>query len=233
MVNKNKEIFPQNNKSNDDIPWWSVPIIVFIFTISIFSFVGRTFVIPSESMMPTLVGCQECDNDRIIAGKIPYYFSEPKQGDVIVFRDNGEWGLEEKHNDSLLEDVQEPFRNIGLGDSYYLVKRIAATEGQSIQCLPGDPGIMVDGKKLPKKNNDIDKNIQYKKEEGSLQCGGPYFGPITVEKDRMFVLGDNSQHSADSRYHLDNGHDGTIPEDNIYGKANIIFYPIKRIGSIE
>ena len=92
---------------------------------------------------------------------------------------------------------------------------------------------MVDGKKLPKKNNDIDKNIQYKKEEGSLQCGGPYFGPITVEKDRMFVLGDNSQHSADSRYHLDNGHDGTIPEDNIYGKANIIFYPIKRIGSIE
>ena len=183
--------------------------------------------------MPTLVGCQECDNDRIIAGKIPYYFSEPKQGDVIVFRDNGEWGLEEKHNDSLLEDVQEPFRNIGLGDSYYLVKRIAATEGQSIQCLPGDPGIMVDGKKLPKKNNDIDKNIQYKKEEGSLQCGGPYFGPITVEKDRMFVLGDNSQHSADSRYHLDNGHDGTIPEDNIYGKANIIFYPIKRIGSIE
>jgi len=233
MVNKNKEIFPQNNKSNDDIPWWSVPIIVFIFTISIFSFVGRTFVIPSESMMPTLVGCQGCDNDRIIAGKIPYYFSEPKQGDVIVFRDNGEWGLEEKHNDSLLEDVQEPFRNIGLGDSYYLVKRIAATEGQSIQCLPGDPGIMVDGKKLPKKNNDIDKNIQYKKEEGSLQCGGPYFGPITVEKDRMFVLGDNSQHSADSRYHLDNGHDGTIPEDNIYGKANIIFYPIKRIGSIE
>ena len=233
MVNKNKEIFPQNNKSNDSIPWWSVPIIVFIFTISIFSFVGRTFVIPSESMMPTLVGCQGCDNDRIIAGKIPYYFSEPKQGDVIVFRDNGEWGLEEKHNDSLLEDVQEPFRKIGLGDSYYLVKRIAATEGQSIQCLPGDPGIMVDGKKLPKKNNDIDKNIQYKKEEGSLQCGGPYFGPITVEKDRIFVLGDNSQHSADSRYHLDNGHDGTIPEDNIYGKANIIFYPIKRIGNIE
>ena len=233
MVNKNKEIFPQNNKSNDSIPWWSVPIIVFIFTISIFSFVGRTFVIPSESMMPTLVGCQGCDNDRIIAGKIPYYFSEPKQGDVIVFRDNGEWGLEEKHNDSLLEDVQEPFRKIGLGDSYYLVKRIAATEGQSIQCLPGDPGIMVDGKKLPKKNNDIDKNIQYKKEKGSLQCGGPYFGPITVEKDRIFVLGDNSQHSADSRYHLDNGHDGTIPEDNIYGKANIIFYPIKRIGNIE
>lgn len=233
MVNKNKEIFPQSNQSNDAIPWWSVPIIVFIFTISIFSFVGRTFVIPSESMMPTLIGCQGCNNDRIIAGKIPYYFSNPKQGDVIVFRDNGEWGLEKQHNDSLLENIQEPFRNIGLGDSYYLVKRIAATEGQTIQCLPGDPGIMVDGKKLLKRNNDIDKNIQYRKEEGSLQCRGPYFGPITVEKDRVFVLGDNSQHSADSRYHLDNGHNGTIPEDNIYGKANIIFYPIKRIGSIE
>lgn len=233
MVNKNKEIFPQSNQSNDAIPWWSVPIIVFIFTVSIFSFVGRTFVIPSESMMPTLIGCQGCNNDRIIAGKIPYYFSNPKQGDVIVFRDNGEWGLEKQHNDSLLENIQEPFRNIGLGDSYYLVKRIAATEGQTIQCLPGDPGIMVDGKKLLKRNNDIDKNIQYRKEEGSLQCRGPYFGPITVEKDRVFVLGDNSQHSADSRYHLDNGHNGTIPEDNIYGKANIIFYPIKRIGSIE
>ena len=233
MVNKNKEKFPQGQNSQDALPWWSVPIIVFIITASLFSFVGRTFVIPSESMMPTLIGCQGCTNDRIIAGKIPYYFSDPKQGDVIVFRDNGEWDLEKEHDDSLLETMKEPLRNMGLGDSYYLVKRVAATSGQTIQCLPGDPGIMVDGEKLPKRNVDIEENIHYKKEEGSLQCGGPYFGPITVQDGRIFVLGDNSQHSADSRYHLDNGYDGTIPEDNIYGKANIIFYPMKRFGSIE
>ena len=141
MVNKNKEKFPQGQNTQDALPWWSVPIIVFIITASLFSFVGRTFVIPSESMMPTLIGCQGCTNDRIIAGKIPYYFSDPKQGDVVVFRDNGEWDLEKEHDDSLLETMKEPLRNMGLGDSYYLVKRVAATSGQTIQCLPGDPGI--------------------------------------------------------------------------------------------
>lgn len=232
MVNKNKEMFPQENQDKDVIPWWSIPIIVILSMMFIFSFIGRTFVIPSESMMPTLIGCQGCENDRVIADKVSYYFSEPQQNDIIVFRDNGEWGLEEKREDSFIETLKEPLRNMGLSNSYYLIKRVAATEGQTIQCLPGDPGILVDGKKIPKRNESIENTKSYN-DTGSEQCGGPYFGPITVEKDRIFVIGDNKENSADSRYHLDNGHNGTIPEHNVYGKANIIFYPMDRIGKVQ
>lgn len=233
MVNKSKEMFPQDQQDKEIIPWWSIPIIVIISMMFLFSFVGRTFVIPSESMMPTLNGCQGCTNDRIIADKVSYYFSDPKQGDVVVFRDNGEWGLEERREGTFIETAKEPLRNMGWGSSYFLIKRVAATEGQTIQCLPGDPGIMVNGEKLPKRNETIEETINYDEKSESQACDGPYFGPITVEKDRLFVIGDNRQHSSDSRFNLDNGHNGTIPESNVYGKANVIFYPMKRIGKIK
>src|SRR5919112_648152 len=44
-------------------------------------FVLEAFRVPSESMVPTLeVG------DRFLANKFVYHFSEPKKGDVVVFR---------------------------------------------------------------------------------------------------------------------------------------------------
>ncbi len=44
-------------------------------------FVVQTFWIPSESMVPTLeVG------DRVFVNKFVYRFSEPKRGDIVVFK---------------------------------------------------------------------------------------------------------------------------------------------------
>ena len=44
-------------------------------------FILEPFYIPSGSMIPTLM-----INDRIIVSKFNYYFSEPKRGEVIVFK---------------------------------------------------------------------------------------------------------------------------------------------------
>ena len=51
-----------------------------IWVILLMAFVVRTYYIPSESMCPTLQ-----INDHIFVSKVPYYFSSPDRGDVIVF----------------------------------------------------------------------------------------------------------------------------------------------------
>ena len=41
------------------------------------TFVARPYLIPSESMEPTLHGCKGCVGDRIMVDKITYRFGEP------------------------------------------------------------------------------------------------------------------------------------------------------------
>ncbi|MGI9047817.1 MAG: signal peptidase I [Rubrobacteraceae bacterium] len=49
-------------------------------------FVVQAYVIPSASMEPTLHGCTGCTNDRVLANKFIYRFTDPKRGDIVVFK---------------------------------------------------------------------------------------------------------------------------------------------------
>ncbi|HEY9265268.1 MAG TPA: S26 family signal peptidase, partial [Mycobacterium sp.] len=46
------------------------------------TFIARPYLIPSESMEPTLHGCNGCVGDRIMVDKMTYRFSSPEPGDV-------------------------------------------------------------------------------------------------------------------------------------------------------
>src|ERR671921_1871293 len=48
--------------------------------------VADSYRIPSSSMEPTLHGCAGCNNDRVMANKFIYRFSEPERGQIVVFR---------------------------------------------------------------------------------------------------------------------------------------------------
>lgn len=50
------------------------------------------------------------------------------------------------------------------------------------------------------------------------------FGPVTVGENEFFMMGDNRNHSNDSRIW------GTVPRELLIGKVQLIYWPINRIG---
>lgn len=100
-------------------------------------------------------------------------------------------------------------------DEYY-TKRIIATPGQTVQIIGSE--IFVDGKNL---------NESFGKEP--MAQAGLANEPITLGEDEYFVLGDNRNHSSDSRDPLV----GLIPRDKIIGRVFLRLYPFDQIGFIH
>lgn len=223
-------------------PWYiEIPIIIVIallISVGVQTFIGRVYVIPSESMQPTLNGCAGCNGDRIWVDKITYDFSDPKPGDVLVFNGPESW------NDTFVSHqagnpISNAFRTVGswIGlvspNENALVKRVIATGGQTVQCRPGDPGIMVDGKVTDQSFVKNPPDYPVNPALGADVCGGEYFGPVKVPEGHLWMMGDNRTNSQDSRFHMGDELQGTVPEENVVGKVQAIILPFNRIGGVD
>jgi signal peptidase I len=63
---------------------------------------------------------------------------------------------------------------------------------------------------------------------------GDDFGPIRVPADHVFLMGDNRDHSADSRFSLANqGLGGPVPWENIGGRAEFITFSLDGTTSLN
>ncbi len=223
-------------------PWYiEIPIVVvltFLVIILIQTFVGRVYMIPSQSMEPTLHGCEGCTGDRIFVDKVSYRFSDPEAGDVVVFKGTDSWNagfVSQRSENDLVRGLQNVGSYIGLvaPDENDLVKRIVATGGQTVSCQAGDPSVMVDDQPIDQSYTLQPSAFPIDPATGSDACGGDYFGPLTVPEDHFFMMGDNRTNSADSRAHIGDPLQGTIPEENIRGKVQAIIYPFNRIGGVD
>lgn len=213
------------------------------------TFVARPYLIPSESMEPTLHGCSGCVGDRIMVDKLTYRFSEPKPGDVIVFKGPPNWSIGYKSirsDNPALRWVQNALSFVGFvpPDENDLVKRVIAVGGQTVECRAAT-GLTVDGK--PLKEPYLNLQTMNVPDPNAYKCFGPEFGPVTVPDGRLWVMGDNRTHSADSRVHCSNQpadvqrglmctsepYAGTIPLDNVIGKARFIAWPPSRWGGVS
>ncbi|MBA4024792.1 MAG: signal peptidase I [Gordonia sp.] len=224
-------------------------VCVLLLTWVLQTFVGRQYVIPSESMEPTLTGCAGCTNDRIVIDKLVYRFGEPKAGDVVVFKaPTSSWDLgwrSPRSDNTVVRGAQNAMSWFGFAppDENNLVKRVIATGGQRVECHNADrTGVKVDGKPLVEPYIDMklqEQNAAMRPGDlldanGELNsCLGEDFGPLDVPAGQVWVMGDNRGNSADSRYHQDDELHGMVPVDDIRGKVRFVIYPFSRMGSVD
>jgi signal peptidase I len=223
-----------------------VTIAVVLYYIML-TFVARPYLIPSESMEPTLHGCNGCVGDRIMVDKLTYRFSSPQPGDVIVFKGPPNWNIGYKSirsDNTAVRWMQNAFSFVGFvpPDENDLVKRVIAVGGQTVECR-ANTGLTVDGKRLSEPY--LDPNTMMA-EANVYPCLGNEFGPVKVPEGKLWVMGDNRTHSADSRAHCSNTPAdaqrgllctgdpmaGTVPIDNVIGKARFIAWPPSRWGGV-
>ncbi|MGH3823012.1 MAG: signal peptidase I [Pseudonocardiaceae bacterium] len=205
--------------------WRELPILVLtalVLTFLIQTFLARVYVIPSASMEPTLHGCPGCTNDRVLVDKLSYRFGEPQPGDVVVFRGTDSWGsefLSQRSDNLLVRGLQQVGSVVGLAppDERDFVKRVIAVGGQTVQCCDQQNRVMVNGVALTEPYAVF--AAQQPQEE---------FGPVTVPLGSLWMMGDNRNNSADSRRHVADQRTGTVPVDNVIGKARLIVLPLAR-----
>jgi signal peptidase I len=189
--------------------------IALILSSLVRAFIFQAFYVPSASMEDTLLL-----EDRIIATKISKPFTDIKRGQIVVFKDPGDW-LPEYESD------RNPFLHllsvVGLlpsdaGDD--LVKRVIGIQGDSVKCCSENGKILINNTELID-----DEFIKPGVETNQVEF------EITVPQNRIFVMGDNRPDSRDSRFHLETAY-GTVPVKNVVGPVQIRIWPFNRFATL-
>ncbi|HEY0638867.1 MAG TPA: signal peptidase I [Pseudonocardiaceae bacterium] len=214
--------------------WKELPILIItalVLTFLIQTFLARVYVIPSQSMEQTLHGCTGCTNDRVLVDKLSYRFTDPSPGDVVVFKGPESWGVNPElmgtePSSALARGLRQLGSLVGLAspDERDFVKRVIAVGGQTVQCCDEEKRVLVDGKALD------EPYLYFENGRGVAQDD---FALVQVPAGHLWVMGDNRNNSSDSRRHVDDSTSGTIPVDNVIGKARFIVLPPARWGGID
>ena len=128
-----------------------------------------------------------------------YVFSQPQRGDIVVFTRPDE-------SDTPLEDESD----------INIIKRVVG--------LPGDT-VEVRDTKLFINNQPLDEEYA-RWEEGGIREGN--FGPEKVPAGHIFLLGDNRDHSRDSRF----WQEPFLPINRVKGRAMVIYWSWDNLGRI-
>ena len=196
------------DSSRDFLHEWSLNILILLFGTTT---LVQAFIVPTGSMESTvLIG------DHLLVGKLSYAppdsfskyllpYTEPKRGDVIVFR--------------YPMDIRQNF-----------VKRVIGVPGDHIRIV--DKVVYVNGKALVEPyTQHVDSRMEPYRDNFPAPPNGPVAdraqemlsaqvsnGELVVPPGNYFAMGDNRENSLDSRYW------GFVPRENIIGKPLVIFW---------
>lgn len=184
----------------------STLITVFVIVL-LFTFILHPVNIVGRSMVPTLnhnysgVREENQDTDKVLMNTV---FFNVKYGDILVIDKDKNYLLDENG------EAYEPTTDASINEC--IIKRVIAVGGQTVDIKDGK--VYVDGEAL---------NEPYIAENSTTDDLGAFTGqyPITVPEDYYFVMGDNRNHSTDSRAKSV----GLVKKDQIYGKAIIKYHP--------
>ncbi|MFH1136598.1 MAG: signal peptidase I [Pseudomonadota bacterium] len=192
---RDKTVIRDGGKTKSAVREYAEAIILaIILALFIRTFVVQAFKIPSGSMLPTLqIG------DHILVVKSIYGVRLPLVNKVLI-------------------PVSEPQR----GDVIVFVYPVDPTKDfiKRVVGLPGDK-VEIRGKKLfinDKPADDAHAFFDDPQFYPLMVAPRDDFGPVTVPEDQLFVMGDNRDHSYDSRFW------GFVDMDAVRGKALLIYW---------
>ncbi|MFC4335842.1 signal peptidase I [Salininema proteolyticum] len=207
--------------------WIELPlllVVAFCAAVLLRTFVVQPFFIPSGSMERTLE-----EGDRVIVLKLTAELREPQRGEVVVFRGTDKWAPETRvdENGGVPGTVLRTLSDlVGLGqpDEKDFIKRVIATEGDTVACCDGDGNVTVNGSPLDESEY-LYENAPLDLPPGT--CHSRVFDEVTVPENHVFVMGDHRGDSRDSRCQ------GPVPVENILGRAVYLAWPTSRAGPLE
>ncbi len=165
-------------------------VIVFLIAFSIRYFLIQPFIVEGSSMLPNFV-----DQEYLLAEKLSYIVSDPKRGDVVIFK-----------------PPNSPTQNY--------IKRIIGLPGDTINIINNQ--ITITNKDNP--NSQIISEPYIPNNFQTLTSKKEEF-ELTLGDNSYFVLGDNREHSSDSREW------GILPRTNMIGRAWLTIKPLNRFGT--
>jgi signal peptidase I len=169
-------------------------IAAVLIALLITTFVIKMYKIPSRSLVPTLlVGDQLVVNKLIYGIKIPYF-----RNTIIPITD--------PQRGDIIVFIYPKDRSLDF------IKRVIGVNGDKIEIQ--DKKIFINGKLFTDNTGIYTDKMIY---PGSLQPRDN-FGPVTVPKGSLFVMGDNRDESLDSRFW------GFVDLKDVQGKAFIIYW---------
>ena len=184
-----------------------------VLSLLVKTFLIRSFFIPSSSMLETLQ-----IQDRIIVNELVPDIIPLERGDVVVFRDPGNWlGTIIRPEQNFFEVTGEWFLSafgFAAPDStQHLVKRVIGVEGDRVVCCDVDGKLTINGKAItePYLPKDVVPSV--------LKFD------VVVPKDAYWVMGDNRANSEDSRYHQDLPSKGFVEKQHVVGRAFVVSWP--------
>ena len=213
------------------IPKWLVEFALIVAAVLLIrATLAQAFNIPSASMQPTLL-----IGDFILVNKLVYKLSEPRRGDIVVFRYPVNPNLDyikrviAGPGDLVeFEEFYDPKAEVKVykvkvnGEEYELeYKNLRSFNGRFYYEF--EESIPVNGKIIyhrvwysahPVKVAGL---VSYGEEE-CLQRRHNLCVKFRVPEGNYFVMGDNRDNSEDSRFW------GFVPRENILGKAFVIYF---------
>ncbi len=217
--------------------WGSLFLALFVALFIRWGFF-EAYVIPSGSMLPSLLIHDHIFVNKFVYGlRVPFSekwlveFSQPQRGEVVVFK-------------------------FPLDMSTFFIKRVVGVEGDKIQYENGVLSVNDQpiAQKPPEDASDFAwvRDVDFQRENRSYETkddyvhmtemlgehphsillrksdlGGKPFGPVTVPKGFLFVMGDNRDNSNDSRFwktdRLPPERWHFLPRDYILGRASIVW----------
>lgn len=220
IFERNESRMKLSDKAKDIIEWIVCIIVAFVLALLIRYFVGTPTIVKQPSMMDTLQ-----PNQRLILNRISRTINEmPERGDIITFESPDINPENYDPNNVVAQYSYSPSNWFGDFVYYFLeinkesyIKRVIALPGEHLEIK--DEKVYINGEEL---------NEPYLKEGVTTKINdkNPYCNLI-VPENCVFVMGDNRDHSADSRAF------GCIPLEKIEGKVWIRFWPLNLFGKVE